>query len=201
MRPTPRAGWPHCAHSDLGGLPEPALAGLAARARWLHPPTGQQIVVAGGSQSAVFVVVDGALQARAPGDPGGTIRHHVGPGGVVGLANALTGRATALNWHTAGTTLLSVPTATVATVVGPLPGPPPNDRAEAEALFADTPALAALAGDERLALVAAVPSGRPRAGRAGDPARAHPRGGRGVGRHRDAGRRRTAPRHPRRAGR
>jgi putative peptide zinc metalloprotease protein len=100
--------------------------------------------------------VDGALQARQPGDPGGIIRHHVGPGGVVGLANALTGRSTTLDWHTAGTTLLSLPTATVATVVGPLPGPPPKDRAEAEALFADTPALAALAADERLALIAAA---------------------------------------------
>ena len=140
--------------SDLGGLPAPALAALAARARWLHPSTGQQLVIAGGSQNAVYVVVDGALEARRPGDPGGMIRHHVGPGGVVGLANALTGRSTTLDWHTAGTTLLSVPTATVATVVGPMPGPPPADRAEAEALFADTPALSGLAADERLALIA-----------------------------------------------
>jgi putative peptide zinc metalloprotease protein len=142
--------------SDLGGLPEPMLTGLAARARWVHPRTGQQMVTAGGSQNAIYVVVDGAMQARRPGDPGGTIRHHVGPGGVVGLANALTGRSTTLNWHTAGTTLLAVPTATVATVIGPLPGPPPVDRAEAEALFADTPALSALAGDERLALIASA---------------------------------------------
>ena len=142
--------------SDLGGLPEHALAGLAARARWLRPPSGTQLVVAGGTQQAVYVVVDGAMQARKPGDPGGTIRHHVGAGGVVGLANALTGRATSLDWHTAGTTLLAVPTATVATVVGPLPGPPPADRAEAEALFADTPALSGLAGDERLALIASA---------------------------------------------
>ena len=139
--------------SDLGGLPEPALAGLAERASWLHPPTGRQLVVAGGSQNAVYVVVDGAMQARGPGDPGGTIRHHVGPGGVVGLANALTGRATTLDWHTAGTTLLSVPSATAATVIGPLSGPPPVDRAEAEALFAETPALSGLATDERLALI------------------------------------------------
>ncbi|MDT5040377.1 MAG: putative peptide zinc metalloprotease protein [Actinoplanes sp.] len=142
--------------SDLGGLPDPALRGLAARARWLHPETGRQLVVAGTSQQAVYVVVDGAMQARRPGDPGGTIRHHVGPGGVVGLANALTGRATQLDWHTAGTTLLAVPTASVATVIGPLPGPPPRDRAEAEALFADTPALSGLAQDERLALIAAA---------------------------------------------
>jgi putative peptide zinc metalloprotease protein len=142
--------------SDLGGLPENALADLVARARWLRPPSGTQLVVAGGTQQAVYVVVDGAMQARRPGDPGGTIRHHVGAGGVVGLANALTGRATSLDWHTAGTTLLSVPTATVASVVGPLPGPPPADRAEAEALFADTPALAGLAGDARLALIASA---------------------------------------------
>jgi putative peptide zinc metalloprotease protein len=142
--------------SDLGGLPEPALQGLAARARWVHPSTGRQVVTAGGSQSAVYVVVDGALQARKPGDLPGTIRHHVGPGGVVGLVNALTGRSTQLDWFTAGTTLLYIPSATVATVVGPLPGPPPQDRAEAEALFADTPALSGLAVDQRLALIASA---------------------------------------------
>jgi putative peptide zinc metalloprotease protein len=142
--------------SDLGGLPTPALASLAQRARWLHPATGRQLVIAGSSQSAVYVVVDGALQGRMHGDPGGTIRHHVGPGGVVGLASALTGRAPALDWHTAGTRLLALPTAAVATVIGPMPGPPPADRAEAEALFADTPALAALAADERLALITAA---------------------------------------------
>ncbi|XVV11838.1 cyclic nucleotide-binding protein [Actinoplanes sp. CA-131856] len=142
--------------SELGGLPEPALQGLAARARWVHPPKGRQVVLSGGSQQAVLVVVEGALEARRPGDPPGTIRHHVGPGAVVGLVNALTGRSTQLDWHTAGTTLLSVPTATVATVVGPLPGPPPQDRAEAEALFADTPALAGLAVDQRLALIASA---------------------------------------------
>ncbi len=142
--------------SDLGGLPDPALHGLAARARWVHPPAGRQIVLAGGAQSSVYVVVEGALQARKPGDPPGTIRHHIGPGGVVGLVNALTGRSTQLDWHTAGTVLLAVPSATVATVVGPLPGPPPQDRAEAEALFADTPALAGLAVDQRLALIASA---------------------------------------------
>jgi putative peptide zinc metalloprotease protein len=142
--------------SDLGGLPDPVLTALATRARWLHPPTGRQMVLAGGSQNAVYVVVDGAMQARRPGDPGGIIRHHVGPGGVVGLANALTGRSPALDWHTAGTTLLAVPNATVAGVIGPLPGPPPVDRAEAEALFADTPALSGLGNDERLALIASA---------------------------------------------
>ncbi|WP_067507978.1 cyclic nucleotide-binding protein [Actinoplanes sp. TFC3] len=143
-------------NSDLGGLGEHALADIAARARWIRPGTGTQMIAAGTTQQAVYVVVDGAMQARKPGDPGGTIRHHVGAGGVVGLANALTGRSAALDWHTAGTTLLAVPTATVATVIGPLPGPPPGERAEAEALFADTPALAGLAGDERLALIASA---------------------------------------------
>ena len=142
--------------SDLGGLPEPALNGLAARARWEHPPTGRRIVQSGDAQAAVYVVVDGGLAARKPGDPPGTIRHHVGPGGVVGLVDAVAGRTTQLDWHTSGTTLLAVPAATVATVVGPLPGPPPQDRAEAEALFADTPALADLAVDQRLALVASA---------------------------------------------
>ncbi|WP_030436388.1 cyclic nucleotide-binding protein [Actinoplanes subtropicus] len=142
--------------SDLGGLPEAALAALAARARWEYPRTGRQMVQAGGSQSGVYVVVEGALQGRKPGDPPGTIRYHVGPGGVVGLVNAIAGRPTQLDWHTAGTTLLYIPAATVASVVGPLPGPPPQDRAEAEALFADTPALAGLAVDQRLALIASA---------------------------------------------
>ncbi|MEU4428389.1 cyclic nucleotide-binding protein, partial [Actinoplanes sp. NPDC024001] len=143
--------------SELGGLPEAALQGLASRARWLHPPTGRQLVLAGDHQPAVYVVVEGALHGRRPGDPGGTIRHHVGPGGVVGLANALTGRSSQLDWHTAGTTLLALPASTVATVVGPMPGPPPQERAEAEALFADTPALSGLEEDQRLALAPGSP--------------------------------------------
>ncbi|SDT77045.1 cyclic nucleotide-binding protein [Actinoplanes derwentensis] len=142
--------------SELGGLPEPSLNALAVRARWARPPTGRLIVLAGDTQSAVHVVIEGAMHGRRPGDPGGTIRHHVGPGGVVGLATALTGRNAQLDWHTAGVTLLSMPASTVATVVGPMPGPPPQERAEAEALFLDTPALAALEEDQRLALIAAA---------------------------------------------
>ncbi|WP_430780979.1 cyclic nucleotide-binding protein [Actinoplanes sp. G11-F43] len=142
--------------SELGGLPEPSLNALATRARWARPPTGRQIVRTGDVQGAVHVVVEGALHGRRPGDPGGTIRHHVGPGGVVGLATALTGRSAQLDWYTAGVTLLSMPASTVATVVGPMPGPPPHERDEAEALFADTPALAALEEDQRLALIAAA---------------------------------------------
>lgn len=142
--------------SELGGLPEPSLNALAARARWNRPPTGRQIASAGDTQGAVHVVIEGAMHGRRPGDPGGTIRHHVGPGGVVGLATALTGRSAQLDWHAAGVTLLSIPASTVATVVGPMPGPPPQERAEAEALFADTPALAALEEDQRLALIAAA---------------------------------------------
>ncbi|HWS37816.1 MAG TPA: cyclic nucleotide-binding protein [Actinoplanes sp.] len=142
--------------SELGGLPEPSLNALAARARWNRPPNGRQIASAGDTQGAVHVVIDGAMHGRRPGDPGGTIRHHAGPGGVVGLATALTGRSVQLDWHTASVTLLSIPASTVATVVGPMPGPPPQERAEAEALFADTPALAALEEDQRLALIAAA---------------------------------------------
>ncbi|MFI5494666.1 cyclic nucleotide-binding protein [Actinoplanes sp. NPDC051859] len=143
-------------NSDLGGLPEATLAELADQATWVRPPSGTAMIFAGAAQHTVYVVVDGAMQARKPGDPGGTIRQHVGAGGIVGLSGALTGRASALDWHTAGTTLLAVPAATVASAVGPLPGPPPADRLEAEELFADTPALATLAGDERLALIASA---------------------------------------------
>jgi putative peptide zinc metalloprotease protein len=102
----------------------------------------------------VFVVVDGAMEGRRPGDPAGTVRERLGPGGVIGLAAAVTGTPAALAWHTAGTTLLAVPPALVATAVGRLPGPPPADRAEAESLFGDTPALDGLAAEEKIGLIA-----------------------------------------------
>ncbi|MBX6354806.1 MAG: cyclic nucleotide-binding protein, partial [Micromonosporaceae bacterium] len=139
--------------SALARLPAPALQRLAAEARWVRPRTGEQILFAGAAQSAVYVVVDGALEARRPGDPGGMVRERVGAGGVVGLANALTGAPSALAWHTAGTTLLSLPASTVAASVGPLPGPLPADRAELEELFDYTPALQGLSTDDRLGLL------------------------------------------------
>jgi putative peptide zinc metalloprotease protein len=140
--------------SALSRLPATALQRLAGEARWLRPRTGEQLVFAGAAQSAVYVVVDGALEARRPGDPGGMVRERVGAGGVVGLANAITGAPSALAWHTAGTTLLSLPASTVAASVGPLPGPLPADKAEAEELFEYTPALAGLSADDRLGLLA-----------------------------------------------
>jgi putative peptide zinc metalloprotease protein len=152
--------------SALGRLPASALQRLAAEARWVRPRTGEQLVFAGSAQSAVYVVVDGALEARRPGDPGGMVRERVGAGGVVGLANAITGSPSSLAWHTAGTTLLSLPASTVAASVGPLPGPLPADKAEAEELFDYTPALAGLSTDDRLGLLsrsrpAHLPPGAP----------------------------------------
>lgn len=138
--------------SLLGGLPADRLATLVERSRWVHPRTGSQLVFAGAAQPDVYVVVDGALEARRPGDPGGTVRERVGPGGVVGLAAALTGAPAALAWHTAGTTLLAVPSSAVATAVGPLAGPPPAERAELDTLLAESRALAALSADDRLGL-------------------------------------------------
>ena len=153
-RPAPR-GSPPCAAPTSAACPGPRWpASPGAPAGCTRRPGGSSSSPAPASRPSTSWST-GALQGRRHGDPGGTIRHHVGPGGVVGLADALTGRAATLDWHTAGTTLLTLPTATVATVIGPMPGPPPADRAEAESLFADTPALAALAGDERLALIAA----------------------------------------------
>ena len=138
--------------SALGRLPTPALAELAAQSRWARPRTGEQLVFAGAAQPNVYVVVDGALEARRPGDPTGTVRERVGAGGVVGLGNALTGAPAALAWHTAGTTLLAVPSSAVAGAVGPLGGPPPVERAELEDLLGTTPALAALSTEDRLGL-------------------------------------------------
>jgi putative peptide zinc metalloprotease protein len=142
--------------SVLAQLPPSALTTLAARATWLHPRTGEPVVLAGGAQPSVLVVADGALEARRPGDPSGTVRQRVGPGGVVGLASALTGAPASLSWHTAGTRLLAVPAPVVANAVGPLPGPPPADRAEAEQLFAETPALEALPREDLMGLVASA---------------------------------------------
>jgi putative peptide zinc metalloprotease protein len=152
--------------SALRQLPVAALTQLAEQARWVHPRTGQQLVFAGAAQSNVYVVIDGALEARRPGDPTGSVRERVGAGGVVGLANALTGAPAALAWHTAGTTLLALPSNAVAGVVGPLPGPPPVERAELENLFAETPALAALSDEDRLGVLTrarplALPPGAP----------------------------------------
>ncbi|MFC0530645.1 cyclic nucleotide-binding protein [Phytohabitans kaempferiae] len=140
--------------SALGRLPLDRLTHLATHATWVHPRTGEQLVFAGAAQPAVYVVVDGAMEGRRPGDPAGTVRERLGKGGVIGLAAAVTGSPAALAWHTAGTTLLAVPPGLVATAVGRLPGPPPADRAEAEALFADTPALDGLPAEEKIGLIA-----------------------------------------------
>lgn len=162
--------------SALGGLPAGALTRLAGDARWVRPRTGEQLVFAGAAQRSVYVVVDGALEGRRPGDPAGTVRERVGAGGVIGLAGALTGAASVLAWHTAGTTLLAVPSPSVATAVGPLAGPPPADREELEYLFDTAPGLSALSTEDRLGLVArarlfALPPGAPlRLARPGDAA-------------------------------
>lgn len=139
--------------SALGGLPVPALASLAAAASWVHPRTGSPLVFAGAALPSVFVVVEGAVEGRRPGDPSGLVRERVGPGGVVGLANAVTGAPSSLAWHTAGTTLLALPASAVAAAVGPLPGPDPVDRGEIEEVIARTPAFAGLSDEDRLGLV------------------------------------------------
>ncbi|MEV0391633.1 cyclic nucleotide-binding protein [Polymorphospora rubra] len=146
--------------SALGRLPAAILADLATQARWVRPRAGRQLVLAGAAQPAVYVVVDGALEGRHPGDPAGTIRERIGAGGVAGLASALTGAPATLSWHTAGTTLLAIPPSVVASSVGPVVGPLPVDRADAETLFAEAPALRALSAEDRLGLVArARPAG------------------------------------------
>ncbi len=141
--------------SALGGLPPSALAALAADARWVRPRTGEQLVFAGAAQPSVYVVVDGALEGRRPGDPGGWVRERIGAGGVIGLAAALTGAPSALAWHTAGTRLLAIPPASVASAIGPVPGPPPAERAELEQMFDRTIALSTVSTEDRLGLVAA----------------------------------------------
>ncbi|MDG4823084.1 cyclic nucleotide-binding protein [Asanoa sp. WMMD1127] len=142
--------------SALGRLSGAALADLAAAATWVRPRTGQPLVFAGAAQRAVYVVVDGAVEARRPDDPSGLVRQRLGAGGVVGLASALSGAPAALSWHTAGTTLLSLPPSAVSRAIGPVPGPPPAEWDEADRLFAEAPALQSLSAEDRMGLVSAA---------------------------------------------
>ncbi|SNT14163.1 putative peptide zinc metalloprotease protein [Asanoa hainanensis] len=142
--------------SALGRLSGGALADLAAAATWVRPRTGQQLVFAGSAQRAVYVVVDGAVEARRPDDPSGLVRQRLGAGGVVGLASALSGAPAALAWHTAGTTLLSIPPSAVSRAIGPVPGPPPAEWDQADRLFAEAPALQSLSAEDRMGLVSAA---------------------------------------------
>ncbi len=153
--------------SGLRDLPPEALAGLAARSRWVRPRTGEQLVFAGAAQPEVFTVVEGALEARAPGDPGGMVRERVGVGGVVGLGPAIRGAPSPLAWYAAGTKLLAMPSSAVSAAV-PAGGLAAAHRegngaaVEAEMLFAESPGLAALSYEDRLGLASvAVPVALP----------------------------------------
>jgi putative peptide zinc metalloprotease protein len=145
--------------SSLRDLPPDTLADIAAYSTWVRPRTGEQLVFARVAQPRVFAVVEGALEARAPGDPAGTVRERVGVGGVVGLGCALTGAPSALSWYAAGTKLLAIPSNVVSAAVQP------HSRnlamalasvSEAEALFAESPALAGLSFEDRLGLAGAA---------------------------------------------
>jgi putative peptide zinc metalloprotease protein len=100
----------------------------------------------------VYVVVAGVAEARRPGDPGGVIRQRVGPGGIVGLANVITGNPSSLTWHAIGATLLTVPAATLVGAVGQLPAPPPAELAELEDLLDESPQFATLSAEAYLGL-------------------------------------------------
>ncbi|MDT5026663.1 MAG: putative peptide zinc metalloprotease protein, partial [Micromonosporaceae bacterium] len=140
-------------NSSLRELPGDVLTDLATKSRWVYPRTGEQVVFAGAAQADVFAVVDGALEGRAPGDPGGTVRERVGAGGVVGLGSAVSGSAASLSWYTAGTTLLAVPASAVAGVIGPLAlGGTHTTAVEAETLLGESPAFAGLSYEDRLGL-------------------------------------------------
>jgi putative peptide zinc metalloprotease protein len=136
--------------SALNGLPEQALGQLAHDARWVRPRSGAAVVDRGSTMGRVLVVVDGVVEARRPGDPGGVIRQRVGPGGVIGLANAFTGSPASLAWHAIGATMLTIPAPTLVAAIGELPAPPPADLAELEDLLDEAPQLAALSAEAYL---------------------------------------------------
>ena len=145
--------------SSLGELSPAALDELAAQATWVHPRPGEQLIFARQPVPAVYAVIDGALEGRAPGDPGGTVRERVGAGGLVGVGCALTGAPSALGWHAAGTRLLAMPAVSVASHLLPHAG---NlsvalaTVAETVALLAEAPSLAGLTFEDRLGIASAA---------------------------------------------
>jgi putative peptide zinc metalloprotease protein len=144
--------------SALGSLHPDALAGLARDARWVRPVDGRPLIERGAAMLRVFVVVAGVAEARRPGDPGGVIRQRVGAGGVVGLANVITGNPSSLTWHAIGATLLAVPAPALVAAVGQLPAPPPGELAELEDLLDESPQFATLSAEAYLGLTTrAVP--------------------------------------------
>jgi putative peptide zinc metalloprotease protein len=141
--------------TTLRDLPPHALAQLARSARWVYPRSGSQVVFAGAAQPTVYAVVEGALEARAPGDPVGTVRERVGPGGLVGVAAAVAGTPAPWAWHTAGTTLLAIPSSAVAQAIadsGITPGGSFGTGAEAEVLLNEAPATAHLSTEDTMGL-------------------------------------------------
>ncbi len=132
--------------SSLGRLPEPALEALARSASWLHPRLGRAVLVAGSTPAGGFLVASGALQARARGDPTGTIREHVGIGEVAALVPAWRAEPTPLSWEPlwtpVRTKLLFLPAAVLAATLGSpdsfemVPPVPPPDATEPDEVLA-----------------------------------------------------------------
>ncbi len=140
----------------LATLPAERLEALAREASWLHPRQGTEILSAGQALPGVFAVVDGALEARRPGDPPGTVRDRATAGQLVGTTSTLTGTASPLCWRTAGTRLLLLPRRAFVAAVGPFAEALAARSAEAGALLDDSPAFAALGDDERAAFLASM---------------------------------------------
>ncbi|MBI2168089.1 MAG: cyclic nucleotide-binding protein [Actinobacteria bacterium] len=139
----------------LGSLPEDALAELARDATWLVPRRGTAVVAAGAPVPGVIAVVNGALEARRPGDPSAHIRARAGEGELVGVASVLQGTPSSLAWTAVGTRLLVIPGSVFARVVGPrIRKSPPTDRAEIENLLDASPAFVGLSEEARHAVIA-----------------------------------------------
>ena len=129
------------------------------RPRWVHPRTGRSWSSPAPPQPYVYAVVDGALEARAPA----TRPAPCGSGSArvawSGWRRPSPGAPSPLSWYTAGTRLLAIPSTAVAAAVGPAAaGHRPAPAAEAERLFAESPALAGLSYEDRLGL---APVARP----------------------------------------
>jgi putative peptide zinc metalloprotease protein len=145
----------------LAGMPTETLTELARAGRWVRPRSGTPLIVAGAAPRAVYVVADGALEARAPGDATGSVRQRATAGDLIGAAPVLSGVSSSLTWTTVGTRLLALPTSRFVALAGSAVAwaglgadGASSDRAELEGLLDAAPALAGMRPEDRIAMIA-----------------------------------------------
>ena len=141
--------------SALRTLPAEALAMIAREARWARPRSGAAVIPQNSPPPGLLVVVEGSLEARRDGDPGGSIRARAAAGELAGATAVLRGVESQLTWTAVDAVLLVVPSATFLRAVGdraPRVGP---EAGEAEALL-ELPIFGSLTESERSAITSTM---------------------------------------------